>query len=132
MSNQQIFGGTGSSPINPFNYLVGDATSVNASTEDLITIPMGLTGAVYRFEFQITGRDTITGDGVGYHLFASAKTNGITATVISTPFLDNDEDTSLLSASVDFVASGNNLILQVTGETGQTIIYKAIGQYVRV
>lgn len=114
------------------NRLTGTGSSANAAVTDLITFPLQGTAGVYRFEFKIAGRDTGTGDGVGYTMFASARTTGTAATVIATPFLDNDEDASLIMGSVDFVASGNDVIVQVTGVTGQTISYSAVGTYVVV
>lgn len=114
------------------NRLAGTATSTNGSTEELIGFSLGNTTAVYRFSFSITGRDTVSGDGVGYTVDGSAKTNGTTATIIATPLIDNDEDPSLLTSSVALVATGNTISLRVTGVTGETIIYKAVGLYVRV
>lgn len=114
------------------NRLTGSATSTNASVENLITFALGGTDASFRFNFLIAGRDTATNDSVGYTVFASAKTDGATASVVATPFTDNDEDPALLAATVNFVASANNVILQVTGVAGQTIAYKAVGSYVVV
>ncbi len=114
------------------NRLKGTATSINASTENIITFALSVTDACYRFEFLIAGRDTSTNDSVGYTMFASAKTDGTTASVVATPFTDNDEDPSLLTASVNFSASGNDVILQVIGVTGETIVYNAVGTYVMV
>jgi hypothetical protein len=114
------------------NRLTGSGTSTNASVLSLNTFALGASAGVYRFEFIVSGRDVVSGDGIGYTVFSSAKTDGVTATVISTPFIDNDEDASLVAASADFIASGNNVILQVTGVSGRTINYKAVGTYVVV
>ncbi len=114
------------------NRLAGTGTSTNASVLNLSTLTLGSSAGVYRFQFYISGRDTVSGDGIGYTVFASAKTNGVTATIISTPFVDNDEDASLVAASADFVASGNTVILQVTGVAGRTINYSSVGTYVVV
>lgn len=114
------------------NRLQGTGSSVNAATANLITFGLGASDAVYRFTFDVTGRDTATGDGVGYTVLGSARTDGATATIIASPFTDNDEDASLLLATIDLVASGNNVILQVTGVAGQTISYSAVGTYVVV
>jgi hypothetical protein len=111
------------------NRLVGTASSVNASVEDIITFTLGATDLVYRFWFYIAGRDTATGDGVGYTIEGSVRTDGAAATVISVPNQDNDEDASLILATADLVASGNDIILQVTGVAGQTISYRAVGNY---
>lgn len=114
------------------NYLVGTGTSTNASVVDLVTLPLAATAASYRFRFDVTGRETTTGATVGYTFFASAKTTGLAATIVSTPFVDNDEDASVVTAQIDMVSSGNSVILQVTGVAALTIAYKAVGTYVVV
>lgn len=114
------------------NRLQGTASVTGAITGDVITFGLGGSAAVYRFEFQVAGRDTATDDGVGYSIWASARTDGAAATIIQTPNIDADEDASLLAALIDVVASGNNIILQPTGVAGQTISYSAVGYYVTV
>lgn len=114
------------------NALQGTATSINASTEDLITFTLQAIPSSYRFQFEVAGRDIGTNDCVGYTMFGSAKTDGINATIVASPFVDNDEDNSLISASISLIASGNDVILQVTGVIGQTINYKCSGSYVVV
>jgi len=114
------------------NRLQGIATSVNGSVEDLITFNLGSASASYRFEFEIAGRDTSTNDCIGYTMFGSAKTDGSTSIIIASPFIDNDEDSALISASLNLVSSGNDVIVQVTGVLGQTINYKGVGTYVVV
>lgn len=114
------------------NRLQGSGSTTGAVTADLITFSLGALAASYRFRFDIAGRDTATGDGVGYTLFSSARTTGAAATIIQTPMIDTDEDVSLTGASIDHIASGNNVILRVTGVAGQTINYQAVGYYVVV
>lgn len=114
------------------NRLFGTASSVNAANADIITFSLGAVAAVYRFEFHVCGRDTATGDGVGYTIFGSARTTGAAATIISTPFNDNDEDASLIAATMNLIASGNNVILRAVGVAGQTISYKAVGNYISI
>jgi hypothetical protein len=115
------------------NRLFGNATSAGTTPLNLITFALK-TGspAVYRFSFDITGRDTISGAGVGYTLDGSAKTNGTTASIVAVPFIDHDEDSALLLATIDLVVSGNSVILQLTGIGGEAIAYKAVGTYVVV
>jgi hypothetical protein len=52
--------------------------------------------------------------------------------MVATPFIDNDEDASLITANIDLIASGNNVILRVSSAAGTTITYKAVGTYVVV
>ena len=114
------------------NRFQATGSSINGATEDLITFDLGATNAVYRVEFKIAGRDTATGDGVGYTTFASIKTDGATATIVDSPFKDADEDNSLQSGDLNIIASGNNLVLRATGVAGQTVSYSAVGYYVVV
>lgn len=114
------------------NLLTGTGSVTGAGTGDLITFDLGGSATVYRFTFKVTGRDTATGDGVGYTIFASARTDGATATLIATQFSDADEDASLSGAQMDVVVSGNDVILQATGVAGQTITYNSTGEYVSV
>lgn len=114
------------------NRLQGTGSTVGAVTSDLITFDLGATDASYRFEFRVAGRDTATGDSVGYSLFASFKTDGATATIVDNQFKDADEDTSLETGDMNVVASGNNVIVRATGVVDQTITYSAVGYYVVV
>lgn len=117
----------------PFiNKLSGTGTSVNADPVDLITFNMGASTAVYRFFIHICGRDTGSGDGVGYSIFASARTDGATCTIISSPFNDNDEDASLVTATAVITNSGNSFILRVAGSAGRTVTYRALGTYISI
>lgn len=114
------------------NRLVGTGTTVGNVTDDVVTFGLGAAPAVYRITFDVAGIAG-SGDGVGYFLSGTAKTDGATATVIASPFIDDDEDSSLEpEAGITLIASGNNVILQVTGVTGQTINYNAVGTYVKV
>lgn len=114
------------------NRLQGTASVTGAVTGDIITFALSDTAAVYRFEFKVAGRDTATGDAVGYTVFASARTDGASATIVETPFYDADEDASLSTAQIDVVASANSIILQSTGVASQTINYSAVGFYLVV
>jgi len=108
----------------------GTGTSTNGSDADLITFALGATPTVYRFHFEVAGRETTTGDGVGYTLFSSFKTDGATASSIQTPFIDADED--IAGASLTMVASGNSVILRALSSGTTTITYKAVGYYTSI
>ena len=118
------------------NRLQGTATSTNASNADIITFALDAANPmVYRFNFDVSGRSTagnFTGEGVGYRVLATARTDGAAATIIETPFIDADEDTNLMGASIDFIASGNNVILRAVGIAAETISYGAVGYYLEV
>lgn len=119
------------------NRLQGTATVVfnTTPTGDIITFALGGSAAVYRFRLDVSGRDTGSGQGVGYGVQATIRTDGSSATIIQTPFIDADEDSgapTLVGAAMNFVVSGNNAILQATGVADRTISYSASGTYVVV
>lgn len=132
--------GTQSDPDNGPNLLVlltnrlfGVGVTVNGATLDIIEFPLDSTfKTAYRFEFQVVGKDTTTGDSLGYTIFGSAKTDGATASIVETPYQDVDQDPSLVGASVAVTAVGNNLVVSVTGKVGHIIAYKALGTYILV
>lgn len=118
---------------------IGTGTTTGTGTADIITFVLSATAAtVYRFNFLVTGIEASepaiasTGDGVGYTIDASVKTDKTSATVIATPFTDSDEDTSLLGAVMNVIGSGNSIILRATGVVGTTISFKAIATYVSI
>lgn len=114
------------------NRIFGAGSVTDAVTADIVTFPLAATPTVYRLFFDIAGRETTSGDGVGYSLFICAKTDGATAAVVKTPFDDSDEDASLAAALCNAVVSGNSVIIRVTGVAGKTIIYKCVGTFVAV
>lgn len=128
----QTTGATNIVTVQLTNRLQGTGTATGAVPEDIITFDLGASPAVYRFEFDVAGRNTGTGDGVGYSVDATARTDGASATIIQTPNIDADEDILLVAALIIVVASGNNIILRVTGVVNQVIDYSAVGLYVVV
>jgi len=117
------------------NRMTGTASTVGAVTADIITFSLGASTAVYRFNFLVAGRDTAgaaVGQGVGYTIDGSARTDGAAATIISTPDIDADEDTAIMGSLISFIASDNNIIVRATGVAGETISYNAVGTYVVV
>ena len=114
------------------NRLFGGGSTAGALTTTLITFPLAVTATAYRFEIQIIGREAVSGDSVGYTMFASAKTNGAVAAIVETPYIDADQDPALFAASVTFIASGNSVLLQVTGVAATNITYKALGTYIQI
>jgi len=117
------------------NRLFGGTTNIGVGPNAIITFALALgTPTAYQFQFQIVGRDVTTGDSLGYTIFAAAKTDGTTASIVETPYIDIDQDSSLVTggATASFLASGNSVILQVSGVAGHDITYKAVGTYIQI
>lgn len=114
------------------NRLQGTATSTAAGNADIITFALAGVAASYRFRFDVVGRETTTGDTVGYTLFASYKTDGAAATIVQNEFIDADEDAALTASTIALVPSTNSVILRANGVAGTVINYSAVGSYVQV
>ena len=111
-------------------YATGE--TIGAVTDDLITFDLGVSVAVVAFRFQIAGRDESSGDGLGYNITSTFRTDGATASRINTPFSEEDEDATIIASSVNMVASGNDAILRVTGTAASTIAWSCVGEYLVV
>jgi hypothetical protein len=120
MSQQQFFGSTGVSPP-PFE---GTATTVGATTANILTIPLSTAPGTYQFEARAKGFEATTPAGCGYNVYATFTTDGTTATLVGNQDVFN-ENTALQDANAYFIASGNNAVLQVLGVTALTINWTA-------
>jgi len=98
----------------------GTASTVGATTQNLITVPLGATPGTFQFEARVKAFEATGPSGAGYNLYATFRTDGATATLIGQQPILN-EDAALTDADAYFVASGNSAVLQVLGVTGLTI-----------
>jgi len=114
------------------NRLQGTGTTVGATTADLVTFPLGATPATYVVEANFAAFESTTPAGAGYSLFGTVRTTGVAASIVGTPDKINNENTALIPSNADFVVSGNNLILRVTGTAALTINWSTVGYYVMV
>lgn len=112
------------------NRLQGETSTTGNVTADLITFDLGATPGAFKFHFELVAFESTTPAGLGYAIEASARTDGVSSTIILIPDADEDEDVALEDANWDVVASGNNIILQVQGVSGLDINWGAVGTYV--
>lgn len=92
----------------------GTATTVGATTQDLITVPLGLVAGTFQFEARVKAFEATTPAGAGYNIYGTFTTDGIAATLVGDQPIFN-EDAALSTADAYFIASGNNAVLQVLG-----------------
>lgn len=115
MSQQQTFNSSSVSP--SFD---GEATTVNAVTADVLTIPLGSVAGTFQFEARVKAYEATTPAGAGYNVYGTFITDGSAATLVGDQPIFN-EDAALAAADAYFIASGNDAILQVLGVAGLTI-----------
>ena len=119
-----ITNGPGTIDLSVTDMVNGTATTVNATTQDIITFPLGLIAGTYQFEARVKAFESTTLAGAGYNIYGTFTTDGATATLVGDQPVFN-EDTALMDADAYFVASGNNAVLQVLGVAGLTINWEA-------
>lgn len=100
------------------------ATTVGATTQDIITIPLGATPGTFQFEARVKAYEATTPAGAGYNLYGTFTTDGANATLVGYQPIFN-EDSALTAADAYFIASGNNAVLQVLGVAALTINWTA-------
>ncbi len=102
------------------NKVEGSGTTIEATTDDILSFPLGLVAGTYQFEARVKAYNASTPTGAGYNIYATFITDGTTATLIGQQSIFN-ETMVLEDADAYFIASGNNAVLQVLGVTGLTI-----------
>ena len=107
------------------NRATAQITTIDATLTPIITLPLGATQAVFSVGGTVTVIIPSTGAGASYDFSAAIKTSGVASTEIGAEYPTTFEDTSLSTANIFFVASGNNAVLQVLGVAGTTINWDA-------
>lgn len=137
-NNLNVFGGSGVSTsgsgstvtISIKNSVTSNVTTIGAVTADLITIPLGAVPKSFTFDVRVSAHEAIAPAGAGYQVFGTARTDGVTATLIGA-FSDLfNEDPSFINADANLVVSGNNAIIRVLGVAGLTISWGGFAVYV--
>lgn len=98
----------------------GSTSTVGAVTGNILSVPLGGVAGTFQFEARVKGFESTGPAGAGYNIYGTFTTDGVTATLVGTQAISN-QNVSLNLASAYFVASGNNAVLQVLGVAGLTI-----------
>lgn len=111
-------GGGGGGPA----WISGTVTTTDATPTALVSLATVNNSSIVAFAL-VTGWDAGDGQCIGYNVSASGCNVAGTFTV-AIPDKTGDQGAALVTATVTFVASGANMILQVTGVAGKTIKWK--------
>ncbi len=113
------------------NSVIDQGQTINVQTIDLTTIDCSVAGT-YFIEARVSAYTTAGNNGAGLSLYATVISTGAAATV-----LDDTDAIAHISPVIDtadldyeFVASGTDAILQVTGVAATTINWGAFSVYV--
>lgn len=119
-----VTNGPGTIDLSVTDFLPGTGTTIGAVTADLITIPLGVVAGTYQFEARVKGFESTTPTGLGYNVYGTLITDGVTATLIGSQAVFN-EIPAMSASDAYFIASGNNAVLQVLGVATFTIDWSA-------
>lgn len=115
------------------NRATGAISTNDATPTNAIVFALAATPTVYVFDGLIVGFNTTATAGGGYFFTAAARTDGVTATLISVPDFSTDfEEAGMSAADINFTVSGNNVNVVVTGIAASAIDWLAQFTYVRV
>lgn len=107
--------------ISPTDTVSGTGQTVGAVTSDIITFDMGAAAGTYQVEASIAAYEAGTPSGGGIRAFVAARTDGAAATICDSSDPIKNLELTINAANSEFVVSGNNMILRVTGVAGLTI-----------
>lgn len=122
--------GTSTETFTLTNRFNGSATTVGATTANVITFALGATPGAFFFSFGVAVFNASTPAGAGYETYTTVRTDGATATIIGDTDSITHEDAALVATNAQVVVSANNVIFQVTGVAGLTIDWVVVGNYI--
>lgn len=115
------------------NRITGTATTTDAVTPvNLLTFPLGATPGMYLFRSYVTVYNLTDSLGASYSSFASVRTTGAAATLLTSGNLFISEEGAMTALDVANDVSSNTLTIDVIGLAGKTIHYLALNEYIFV
>ncbi len=114
------------------NRQTGTVTTANATPTTILTFSLPAVAGSY-YVYGNVQAFTSTGPAAGTYSFSGGYlTNGATATELGTEFHDTFQSASLLTSDISLSASGNNVIITVTGIAGLSINWNVLLEYRQV
>lgn len=110
----------------------GTGQTIGAVTADIIILNLGSISTAKILEVKVVGYEATTPLGVGYNLVATARTNGVAATLVAAQDKIVFEEGALLAGDCNFTTAGNTVKVTATGTAALTINWKAVLTYVGV
>ncbi len=125
--------GTSTETVTLTNRITGTATTTDAITPMTVyTFPLGTTPGTYLFTSKFVVYDLTDSLSAGYASEATVRTDGATATLLSTGNFFDSEEGALSGIDVANTVTANSLTIVVMGLLGKTIHYFAKTEYIFV
>lgn len=110
----------------------GSVTTSNATPTTLISFAAAGSATVYNFEARVTAFDATDVAGGAYVVIAGARTTGAATTILAANEFTVIEEAAMVTSDIDVIATGNTVVVQVTGIAGKTIRWSGTLTYVQV
>lgn len=111
------------------NRMTALASTTDATPTVILTFPLSATPGVYYLEGDLVAFDITDTSGAAYSFSSAVRSTGAAATEIGTEFKDLFEEPSISAADFSISASGNNVIVTVTGIAAKTIDWNCFLMY---
>lgn len=111
------------------NRMTGIVTTVDATPTVVLTFPLSATPGVYYIEGDLVAFDITDTAGAAYSFSSAVRSTGAAAIEIGTEFKDLFEEPLISAADFTISASGNNLLVTVTGIAATTIDWNCFLMY---
>lgn len=117
------------------NRIGGAVTTNNATPDTSLAMALGAVAGVYTFDVQIAALDTTDGQGLGYAIFGTVRTDGVSATLVGTPDkIVNEENApvNLSACDANLTVNLNTAVISLTGIAATTIKWRVLATFVFV
>lgn len=111
------------------NRVTGAVTTTDATTTTIISLNLGSNPGVFIAQGDLTAYNLTDIAGASYTFEGAMRTTGAAAVEIGVEGKNVFEEVAMAAADFTISASGNNLIVQVTGIAGKTIDWNAFFTY---
>lgn len=111
------------------NRITGTVTTANATPTTAVTLALGATPAVFVIEGNTTAFDATDVAGGSYTFAGAARTDGASATLFGSEFINQFEEAAMGPSNVVLTSSGNSILVQVVGIAATTIRWSTILTY---
>ena len=112
------------------NRIYNQIATITAVPTTLITHSLGSNVSVFSYIVDVSVHDAVNQKGAKFTISAVAINDGVNASIIGIPQINQISDVSLLATAVSVTTSGTDVLFQVTGILGVTIVWVGTGYWV--
>lgn len=111
------------------NRMTALTTTMDGTPTIMLTFPLSAVAGVYYLEGDLVAFDVTDAAGAAYSFSSAVRSTGVAATEIGTEFKDLFEEPAISAADFSISASGNTVIVTVTGILGKIIDWNCFLMY---